>query len=116
METYNVVRGITGVGEGNGPMIVFHDGFVKAATNVSQGGWDGFMPGGDRVAIDQHPYLCFAQPNIDGLSYQAAKVCFTIFLGDPSEEKLIVISLLLILIALRLLGYWVQYFFSTIRS
>lgn len=54
---------------------MFHDGFVAAATTVATGGWDGFLPGADRVAIDQHPYLCFAQPNTDGLSYQAAKVC-----------------------------------------
>lgn len=71
-----MVRGISGIGEGNGPFITFHDGFVAQATNISQGSWDGFLPGADRMALDQHPYLCFdaSGPNNDGLSYQAAKV------------------------------------------
>lgn len=89
-----MVRGITGIGEGNGecalclrlsrrslalnsgPWITFHDGFTGTPVrNVSAGGWLGFLPGMDRVALDTHPYLCFAEPNNDGISYQAAKPC-----------------------------------------
>lgn len=55
-------------------MIAFHDGFVPYATPMASGGWDGFLTGADRVALDSHPYLCFSAPNNDGLSYQAAKV------------------------------------------
>lgn len=69
-----MVRGITGIGEGKGPFITFHDAFFDQATSVASGGWDGFLAGGDRMAIDSHPYLCFSAPNHDSLGYQAAKV------------------------------------------
>ncbi|ORY88674.1 glycoside hydrolase family 5 protein [Leucosporidium creatinivorum] len=75
-ETYNMIRDITGIGEGNGPFITFHDGFTGTPVrNVTSGGWLGFMPGMDRVALDTHPYLCFSEPNNDGITYQAAKPC-----------------------------------------
>jgi aryl-phospho-beta-D-glucosidase BglC (GH1 family) len=35
-------------------MISFHDGFAGATQ------WAGFLPGADRIALDLHPYLCFA--------------------------------------------------------
>ncbi|PPR07127.1 hypothetical protein CVT24_010477 [Panaeolus cyanescens] len=55
LEVYRMIREITGYGEGNGPYISFHDGFTGL------GGWDDFMnPGGDRIIIDQHPYLAFS--------------------------------------------------------
>lgn len=47
-----MIRNITGVGEGNGPFIAIHDSF-------DLGGWDNFLPGSDRIAIDTHPYLAF---------------------------------------------------------
>ncbi|KAL8279683.1 hypothetical protein RQP46_007996 [Phenoliferia psychrophenolica] len=75
IEVYEMVRGITGIGEGNGPFITFHDGFVAQATTVAQGGWDGFLTGADRIAIDQHAYLCFDTPNNDSLGYNSAKPC-----------------------------------------
>ncbi|KAM0747725.1 glycoside hydrolase [Meredithblackwellia eburnea MCA 4105] len=75
LETYNLVRGISGIGEGNGPFIAFHDGFVDQAVTVAAGGWDGFLTGADRMAIDSHPYLCFSTPSNDGLAYQASKPC-----------------------------------------
>jgi hypothetical protein len=38
-----MIRGITGFGAGNGPMIAIHEGFVGIAA------WDGFMSGADRL-------------------------------------------------------------------
>ncbi|UZJ56084.1 hypothetical protein CBS101457_005404 [Exobasidium rhododendri] len=55
-ETYNIVRNTTGLGQGNGPMIFIHDGFM----GLSQ--YSGFMQGADRVGWDLHPYICFSGP------------------------------------------------------
>ncbi|KZT27908.1 glycoside hydrolase family 5 protein [Neolentinus lepideus HHB14362 ss-1] len=54
LQAYNNVRLASGTGTGNGPMISYHDGFLP----VNQ--WAGFMPGADRIALDDHPYICFA--------------------------------------------------------
>ncbi|KAG0659221.1 hypothetical protein C6P46_005274 [Rhodotorula mucilaginosa] len=75
LETYNMMREITGIGEGKGPFIAFHDGFSSLAAPVAAGGWNGFLNGWDRVAIDSHRYLCFADPNNWGLGYQATLPC-----------------------------------------
>ncbi|KAL8277511.1 hypothetical protein RQP46_010066 [Phenoliferia psychrophenolica] len=75
LEVYEMTRAITGVGEGEGPWIAFHDGFVAQSTPVSEGGWDGFLTGADRISIDSHPYLCFDAPNNDPLAFQASKPC-----------------------------------------
>lgn len=48
-----MIRGITGLGEGNGPVISIHDGFEGLPQ------WVGFMTGADRVALDTHPYFAF---------------------------------------------------------
>lgn len=40
-----MIRSITGLGEGNGPFIVIHDGFD------SLGSWANFLQGSDRIAI-----------------------------------------------------------------
>ena len=69
-----MMRDITGVGKGKGPFIAFHDGFSSLAAPVAAGGWNGFLNGWDRVAIDSHRYLCFADPNNWGLGYQATLV------------------------------------------
>jgi hypothetical protein len=42
-QAYEMIRGITGFGAGNGPMIAIHEGFVGIAK------WDGFMSGADRL-------------------------------------------------------------------
>lgn len=42
-QAYEMIRGITGFGAGNGPMIAIHEGFVGIAE------WDGFMSGADRL-------------------------------------------------------------------
>ncbi|GAA5941415.1 glycoside hydrolase family 5 protein [Sporobolomyces koalae] len=75
IESYEMMRSIGGTGKNNGPFISFHDGFVNMAQPVANGGWDGFLNGWDRVALDSHRYLCFSTPNNYGLSYQAALPC-----------------------------------------
>ena len=46
-----MIRSIGGYGEGNGPMIAIHDGFVN------QNLWNDFLTGADRLALESHPYL-----------------------------------------------------------
>ncbi|GAA6012764.1 hypothetical protein JCM11491_002554 [Sporobolomyces phaffii] len=75
IETYEMMRGIGGIGKNSGPFLSFHDGFVNMAQPVANGGWDGFLNGWDRVALDSHRYLCFSEPNNYGLTYQAALPC-----------------------------------------
>ncbi|GAA6019690.1 hypothetical protein JCM10207_009229 [Rhodosporidiobolus poonsookiae] len=75
IEVYNQMRAIGGIGEGNGPFLTFHDGFATISTNVTSGGWNGFLNGWDRVAMDSHRYLCFDTPENFGLSYFAALPC-----------------------------------------
>jgi glucan 1,3-beta-glucosidase len=55
-EAYNTVRNVTGLGQGKGPMIFLHDGFMGLNS------YSGFMQGGDRVGWDLHPYVCFVPP------------------------------------------------------
>ncbi|KAL5490260.1 hypothetical protein ACEPAI_5093 [Sanghuangporus weigelae] len=61
-EAYNIVRRAGGTGEGNGPMVSYHDGFLGL------GNWAGFLPGADRIAMDLHPYLCFGGQSADPVS------------------------------------------------
>ncbi len=44
-KAYNVIRSITGYGKGNGPIILFHEGFLGVAA------WNGFLNGADRVSV-----------------------------------------------------------------
>ncbi|KAI9465211.1 glycoside hydrolase family 5 protein [Lactarius psammicola] len=53
LQAHDIIRNITGYGEGNGPYIAIHDGFV----GVSQ--WADFLPGSDRIVLDTHPYFAF---------------------------------------------------------
>lgn len=69
LEAYNIIREITGTGEGNGAWVGFHDGFQGLPT------WAGFMSGADRVSMDQHNYLGFSTPSNDSIGYQATKPC-----------------------------------------
>ncbi|KAI0042651.1 glycoside hydrolase family 5 protein, partial [Auriscalpium vulgare] len=58
LRAHDMIRNITGYGEGNGPYIAIHDGFL----GVSK--WADFLPGSDRVVLDTHPYFAFdGQPN-----------------------------------------------------
>ena len=44
-QVHDTMRGITGIGEGNGPYMVIHDGFQSLTT------WYNFLPGSDRIAM-----------------------------------------------------------------
>ena len=68
-EVYRMIREITGTGEGNGPMLSMHDGFVGIAS------WYNFMPGADRMALDQHPYMCFGDQRMGDLSVISRAPC-----------------------------------------
>ena len=59
---YEMIRGITGYGAGNGPIIAMHENFRGIAD------WTNFMHGADRIAIDQHPYLSFGGANQNTLA------------------------------------------------
>lgn len=66
-QAYNMIRGITGVG--SGPIIVLHDGMQGVAA------FKDYMPGADRLALDQHNYLAFTDPNTDSWDAQWKKAC-----------------------------------------
>ncbi|TFK45133.1 glycoside hydrolase superfamily [Crucibulum laeve] len=53
LEAYSMMRSITGVGEGHGPFMSIHDGFMGLQE------WSDFLRNGDRVALDTHPYFAF---------------------------------------------------------
>ncbi|EJD38715.1 glycoside hydrolase family 5 protein [Auricularia subglabra TFB-10046 SS5] len=62
MHAYTTIRGVTGTGAGNGPIISIHDHFTSAQ-------WAGFLKGADRLALDVHNYFAFDgndKPSIDG--------------------------------------------------
>jgi len=49
LESYELIRNITGTGEGNGPYIAIHDHFEPLSN------WANFLHGADRLALDTHP-------------------------------------------------------------
>jgi glucan 1,3-beta-glucosidase len=58
-----MIRSITGYGEGNGPYIAIHDGFIGVAK------WANLFPGSDRIALDTHTYFAFdGQPNTEPIA------------------------------------------------
>ncbi|KIJ11889.1 glucan 1,3-beta-glucosidase [Paxillus involutus ATCC 200175] len=70
---HDMIRGITGYGEGHGPYIVVHDGFEGVAN------WAGFLQGSDRIILDTHPYFAFdgsanTDPIATGTGLQAGGV------------------------------------------
>ncbi|TFK29814.1 exo-beta-1,3-glucanase [Coprinopsis marcescibilis] len=71
MEAYNIIRRAGGVGEGNGPWISLHDGFLARET------WAGIFPNGDRLSLDTHPYLCFNDQSNAPMSSYAMTPCTT---------------------------------------
>ena len=48
------MRNITGIGAGNGPFMVIHDGFIGLET------WNGFLEGSDRLSLESHYYFAFS--------------------------------------------------------
>ncbi|CAE6464857.1 unnamed protein product [Rhizoctonia solani] len=71
LEAHNMIRNITGLGEGNGPWISVHDGFDPLER------WADFMPGSDRVMIssDSHPYYSFGDQDTSSPTTQTRKPC-----------------------------------------
>ena len=63
LECYELMRNITGIGEGNGPFMVIHDGFVGLNT------WEGFLSGADRLSIESHYYFAFSPDNFGESMY-----------------------------------------------
>lgn len=53
VQAYDLVRLASGIGEGKGPYVVYHNGFFDL--NL----WAGFLTGADRMGLDIHPYVCF---------------------------------------------------------
>ncbi|KAF8902804.1 glycoside hydrolase family 5 protein [Gymnopilus junonius] len=53
LEAHDIIRNITGLGEGNGPYIVIHDGFQPLSD------FNNYLQGSDRVILDTHPYFSF---------------------------------------------------------
>ncbi|KAF8321309.1 glycoside hydrolase family 5 protein [Clavulina sp. PMI_390] len=70
-QAHNIIRNITGIGEGNGAWLVIHDGFN------SDSNYTGYLAGADRVALDTHPYLCFQALVDEGPEGYAAQACPT---------------------------------------
>jgi aryl-phospho-beta-D-glucosidase BglC (GH1 family) len=69
LQVHDMVRNITGRGEGKGPYIIYGNGF----TPLSE--WAGYMPGADRIVIDWHPYFSFVDSDHSPLSSQVSKPC-----------------------------------------
>jgi glucan 1,3-beta-glucosidase len=65
MEAYQIIRNAGGTGEGNGPFISYHDGFLARSQ------WANVFPNADRIALDTHPYICFGgQSDADMSTYR----------------------------------------------
>ncbi|KAJ3516166.1 hypothetical protein NLJ89_g1298 [Agrocybe chaxingu] len=62
LRTHDVIRNITGLGEGHGPYIAIHDGFQSLSV------WDNFLQGSDRIILDEHPYFAFGGVNTDPIA------------------------------------------------
>lgn len=68
-QAYQIVRNASGTGEGNGPYVGLHDGFF------TRDQWAGFLPNSDRVALDDHPYICFGGQSSAPMSSYATTPC-----------------------------------------
>lgn len=71
LQAYQDVRMASGIGEGNGPYVSFHDGFFPLSE------WAGFLPNADRIALDDHPYICFGTQSAAPMSSYAQTPCNT---------------------------------------
>lgn len=71
MQAYDNVREASGIGEGNGPFISYHDGFLGLPQ------WAGWLPNADRIALDNHPYICFDGQSSAPMSSYAQTPCTT---------------------------------------
>ncbi|KAI0082781.1 exo-beta-1,3-glucanase [Panus rudis PR-1116 ss-1] len=69
LEAYNIVRTASGTGEGNGPIISFHEGFAGLDK------WAGFFTNSDRTSLDIHPYIAFGGQSADGYDARTNTPC-----------------------------------------
>ncbi|KAG8998341.1 hypothetical protein FRB90_012316 [Tulasnella sp. 427] len=69
LEVHDMMREITGRGQGKGPFISIHDSFRGLAA------WKDLLPGHDRIALDVHPYLIFVNVDRTPLASQINKPC-----------------------------------------
>lgn len=69
MQAYDYVREASGTGEGNGPFISYHDGFLGLPQ------WADWLPNADRIALDDHPYICFDSQSAAPMSSYAQTPC-----------------------------------------
>ncbi|GAA94045.1 glycoside hydrolase family 5 protein [Mixia osmundae IAM 14324] len=69
VQAYQIIRDITGVGMGNGPIISMHDGFQSPTL------WYDFLTGADRLAVDSHTYMCFGTPNNNAMPVNVMTPC-----------------------------------------
>ena len=70
LQAHDMIREITGFGDGHGPFISIHDGFQGTAS------WANFLPGSDRINLDTHPYFAFdGQPNDDPIDTWGLRAC-----------------------------------------
>nr|ADX07305.1 putative cellulase/exo-1,3-beta-glucanase [Flammulina velutipes] len=65
LEAHDLIRGITGYGEGNGPYIAIHEAFLGLQV------WENFLEGSDRFILDQHPYFSFGGVFEDPIATEA---------------------------------------------
>ncbi|KDQ11932.1 glycoside hydrolase family 5 protein [Botryobasidium botryosum FD-172 SS1] len=68
-QAHQIIRKAGGIGEGSGPWISMHNAWLGADT------WANFMPGGDRLALDSHPYFTFDNPLAPPLSAHVSDPC-----------------------------------------
>ena len=68
---YDAVREASGLGEGKGPVISYHEGF-QGLDHYSE-----FMANADRIALDWHPYICFGSQSSNPITSYATTPCTT---------------------------------------
>ncbi|KAI0079030.1 glycoside hydrolase [Panus rudis PR-1116 ss-1] len=67
LQSYDMLREITGIG--SGAYMVIHDGFQGL------GPWKDFLPGSDRIVLDTHPYIAFGGGLNQPLDYWPTAAC-----------------------------------------
>ncbi|KAI0343529.1 glycoside hydrolase [Trametopsis cervina] len=66
LQAHAIIRSITGIGAGKGPIMTIHDGFRSLSS------WVDRLSGSDRIALDNHPYFAFdGQPNTSPIDVPA---------------------------------------------
>ncbi|GAA6002079.1 uncharacterized protein JCM10292_001836 [Rhodotorula paludigena] len=87
LKAYETIRNITGYGPGKGPFLALHDGFkgtrrwyhfldtAPGDGTVRGDALKGSTDGLDRVALDSHRYLAFAEPDLRSVREQVLKPC-----------------------------------------